>query len=212
MSYGIRKFWCWTFTQHTSFYLTSYVGLTIPKYRSYDIAYHYIIVPNKQHNLCCRPNKLVCKTSSKSSWHSVKSKWYHVVTWCKCLIIPLDKKKALTFIPLFIHISIFFNHTEGIHHILCHSHGNVLQSRVSKVQMSWHEYRIFKSLTCQRIDSAKKMKWMYQPSTIWSLRLSPTQGHNLAIHVLRAWMGKTVLLNANFLLCVTPVLVSYEWS
>ena len=25
MSYGIRKFWCWTFTQHTSFYLTSYV-------------------------------------------------------------------------------------------------------------------------------------------------------------------------------------------
>ena len=25
MSYGIRKCWCWTFTQHTSFYLTSYV-------------------------------------------------------------------------------------------------------------------------------------------------------------------------------------------
>ena len=25
MSYGIRKVWCWTFTQHTSFYLTSYV-------------------------------------------------------------------------------------------------------------------------------------------------------------------------------------------
>ena len=25
MSYGIRKFWCWTFTQHASFYLTSYV-------------------------------------------------------------------------------------------------------------------------------------------------------------------------------------------
>ena len=25
MSYGIRKFWCWTFTQQTSFYLTSYV-------------------------------------------------------------------------------------------------------------------------------------------------------------------------------------------
>ena len=25
MSYGIRKFWCWTFTQHTSLYLTSYV-------------------------------------------------------------------------------------------------------------------------------------------------------------------------------------------
>ena len=25
MSYGIRKFWCWIFTQHTSFYLTSYV-------------------------------------------------------------------------------------------------------------------------------------------------------------------------------------------
>ena len=25
MSYGIRKFWCCTFTQHTSFYLTSYV-------------------------------------------------------------------------------------------------------------------------------------------------------------------------------------------
>ena len=146
MSYGIRKVWsnwCWTFTQHTSFYLTSYVTdmnyithwrfsstfinrsivillefwrfcqsrehrfppyldpklstmwydysivtfkfqylwcvwtssvqgrdcdsctvafvMTIPKYRSYDIAYHYIIVPNKQHNLCCRPKKLVCK-------------------------------------------------------------------------------------------------------------------------------------------------------
>ena len=65
---------------------------------------------------------------------------------------------------------------------------------------------------CQRIDYAKKMQWMYQTSTIWSLRLSPTQGHNLAIHVLHAWMGKTVLLNANFLLCVTPVFVSYEWS
>ena len=26
MSYGIRKFWYWTFTQHTSFYLTSYVS------------------------------------------------------------------------------------------------------------------------------------------------------------------------------------------
>ena len=25
MSYGIRKFWCWTFTQHTGFYLTSNV-------------------------------------------------------------------------------------------------------------------------------------------------------------------------------------------
>ena len=25
LPYGIRKFWCWTFTQHTSFYLTSYV-------------------------------------------------------------------------------------------------------------------------------------------------------------------------------------------
>ena len=25
MSYDIRKFWCWTFTQHRSFYLTSYV-------------------------------------------------------------------------------------------------------------------------------------------------------------------------------------------
>ena len=25
MSYGIRKFWCWTLTQHTSFFLTSHV-------------------------------------------------------------------------------------------------------------------------------------------------------------------------------------------
>ena len=27
---------------------------TIPKYRHYDIAYCYIIVPNKSHTLCCR--------------------------------------------------------------------------------------------------------------------------------------------------------------
>ena len=62
------------------------------------------------------------------------------------------------------------------------------------------------------VDYAKEMQWMYQTSTIWRLRLSPTQGHNQVIHVLPAWLVKTVLLNANFLFCVTPVLVSYECS
>ena len=37
----------------------SFILRTIPKYRHYDIAYCYIIVPNKSHTLCCR-----CKEAS----------------------------------------------------------------------------------------------------------------------------------------------------
>ena len=33
---------------------TPLVVTIIPKYRHYDIAYCYIIVPNKSHTLCCR--------------------------------------------------------------------------------------------------------------------------------------------------------------
>ena len=33
---------------------TSILVESIPKYRHYDIAYCYIIVPNKSHTLCCR--------------------------------------------------------------------------------------------------------------------------------------------------------------
>ena len=34
--------------------ITNYTLHGIPKYRHYDIAYCYIIVPNKSHTLCCR--------------------------------------------------------------------------------------------------------------------------------------------------------------
>ena len=39
------------------------LGQSIPKYRHYDIAYCYIIVPNKSHTLRCR-----CKDARSQYW------------------------------------------------------------------------------------------------------------------------------------------------
>ena len=41
MSYGIRRVWCWTYTQHTSFYLTSFVTDMNYIIHRHFFAYHY---------------------------------------------------------------------------------------------------------------------------------------------------------------------------
>ena len=43
MSYGIRKVWCWTFTQHTSFYLTS--NVTDMNYITHERFFVYLYQP-----------------------------------------------------------------------------------------------------------------------------------------------------------------------
>ena len=43
-----------TQTCNTGICVCEIIHRFIPKYRHYDIAYCYIIVPNKSHTLCCR--------------------------------------------------------------------------------------------------------------------------------------------------------------
>ena len=68
MSTDYARFWksIHAFKRHTSFvwiysqlqiHTMLYVYKNIPKYRHHDVAYCYIIVPNKSQSLCCRRKK-----------------------------------------------------------------------------------------------------------------------------------------------------------